>query len=73
MTPSDRLYNALQDHYQTCRVCTPQADCPTGHDLLMAWGAQDAKESAGWWLPQAERAAVRGEPYLADPGERTDA
>jgi hypothetical protein len=40
----------------------------------MAWGAAEAKAAhTDWWIAEAERSAVRGEPnpYIPDVGERS--
>lgn len=70
----DALYTQLTAHYKGCAVCTSAHDCPQGHLLLMAWGAAEAKAAhSDWWIAEAERSAVRGEPYesLPDLGERS--
>lgn len=70
---ADNLYALLVTHHRLCPVCTSAKDCPTGAQLLRDWGQAENSSPNGWWLPKAERSAVRGEPYesLPDYGERT--
>lgn len=72
---ADLYYAMLVAHHRQCPVCTSKKDCPTGAQLLRNWGQAENTETGGWWLPRAERAALRGEPYdaesLPDPGERS--
>lgn len=72
---ADLYYAMLVAHHRQCPLCTSTKDCPTGAQLLRQWGDAEQTSPDGWWLPAAERAAIRGEPYdaeyLPDPGERT--
>jgi len=70
---ADNLYALLVTHHRLCTRCTSKQDCPTGAQLLRDWGLAENENPDGWWLPKAERAAIRGEanPYLPAPGERT--
>jgi len=55
---ADYLYMRLQQHHQTCPVCTDAQDCAEGHRLLMQWG--QAESGGKWWRDDLERAAARG-------------
>lgn len=68
---ADNLYALLVTHHRLCTVCTSAKDCPTGAQLLRDWGQAENTETGGWWLPEAERASLRGEAYIPDPGERS--
>lgn len=72
---ADNLYALLVTHHRLCTRCTSAKDCPQGAQLLRDWGLAENESPEGWWLPKAERAALRGEPYDAgtvpDLGERT--
>lgn len=39
----ERRWEEFQAHLASCAACTPQGECPVGHELLMVWGRADAE------------------------------
>ena len=56
---ADLYYAQLVAHHKTCTQCTDAQDCPEGARLLDQWGRAEVSSPDEWFLPHAERQAVR--------------